>query len=240
MDSKATTRRAISVIIPVYNEVASINDAVGRVRQAAGDEPIEVVVADGGPGNRTLEAMADTDVVRVTSPAGRGIQLNAGAAVATGDILLFLHADTVLPAGWPSMVRETLDGRTVAGAFSLSIDSPRAGLKLVALFANLRTRFERVPYGDQAPFMDGSYFRDIGGFADIPIMEDVELFQRIRRLGGVIRLLRARVLTSPRRWERDGVLRRTLSNWWLRLRYGLGASPARLVASYRPHSEERP
>ena len=237
MDPKATMEPSISVIIPVYNEGAVIDGALRRVRESAGG-PVEFVVVDGGPGGRTLEAMTDRDVLRVTSPAGRGTQMNAGAAVASGDILLFLHADTVLPHGWPGMVRSALKGGVVAGAFALGIDSPRFALKLVAVFANLRTRLERVPYGDQAPFIDAAYFRSLGGFADIPIMEDVELFRRIRRLGGRIRLLPARVLTSPRRWERDGVLRRTLSNWRLRLRYALGARAEDLVADYRPHHSQ--
>ncbi len=105
-------------------------------------------------------------------------------------------------------------------------------------FANWRTRLERVPYGDQAQFLLAETFRDLGGFADVPIMEDVELFQRIRYRGLPISVLRATVNTSPRRWNREGVLRRTLKNWWMRVRYALGASPQELVRHYRPSGSE--
>ena len=123
----------------------------------------------------------------------------------------------------------------MAGAFSLSIDSPRVSLAIIAWCANLRSRMERVPYGDQAQFIQTSTFRELGGFSDIPIMEDVELFQRIRQRGLPIFIVRGKVLTLPRRWESEGILRRTLINWWLRIRYRLGASPENLASQYRPH-----
>jgi rSAM/selenodomain-associated transferase 2 len=237
MDPMATSARSISVIIPAYGESAIINRTVRQVRASAVGRKVEIVVADGGPGHATLAALNEPDVIGVRCPSGRGVQMNAGAAVAEGGALLFLHADTRLPEGWPEAVDRALDrdgDRVRAGAFSLAIDSPRPTLSVVAAFANLRSRFERVPYGDQAPFLDAGLFRELGGFAPIPIMEDVELFSRLRRRGEPVVILRERVLTSPRRWERDGVVRRTLGNWRLRLRYALGASPEDLARSYRP------
>jgi rSAM/selenodomain-associated transferase 2 len=237
MDPMATSARSISVIIPAYGESAIINRTVRQVRASAVGRKVEIVVADGGPGHATLAALNEPDVIGVRCPSGRGVQMNAGAAVAEGGALLFLHADTRLPEGWPGVVERAL-GRVRAGAFSLAVDSPRFSLAVVARFANLRSRIERVPYGDQAPFIDAALFRELGGFAPIPIMEDVELFRRIKRRGEPIAILRERVLTSPRRWERDGVARRTLGNWRLRLRYALGAAPEDLARSYSPDGGE--
>lgn len=237
MGQNTTTKPDISVIIPVYNEMATINRALSHLRAIAGSQSVEIIVSDGGPGHLTLKAIDDPQIVRVTSPPGRGRQLNAGAAVARGDILLFLHADTRLPDGAMQAIQTTVEAGS-SGAFSLSIDSPSPALAVIAWCANLRTRLERVPYGDQAQFMSAEVFRTLGGFADIPIMEDVELFKRIRIQGLPITILPGKVTTSSRRWDNEGVLRRTLTNWWLRTRYAFGAAPATLVAHYRPHDHK--
>jgi rSAM/selenodomain-associated transferase 2/rSAM/selenodomain-associated transferase 1 len=237
MTPKATSAPPISVIIPVYGEETIIDETVRMVRETAFGAPVEIVVADGGPGHATLAALTEPDVTGVRCPPGRGVQMNAGGAAAHGEILVFLHADTRLPDGWPGRVAHALSGRAVAGAFSLGIDSPRRSLALVAAAANLRSRLERVPYGDQTLFFRADAFRALGGFAPVPIMEDVDIFRRLRTRGERIHILRERVLTSPRRWERDGVARRTLCNWLLRLRYAFGATPERLAESYRPHAD---
>jgi rSAM/selenodomain-associated transferase 2 len=223
----------ISVIIPVYCETGIINGAVREVRRSAG-EAVEILVCDGGPGFSTLGVVDDPAVVRVESPAGRGRQMNAGAAVASGEVLLFLHADTRLPSGWPDAIRRGLSGPAVAGAFRLAIDSPRPSLRLVAWAANWRTRIERIPYGDQGQFVRAEVFREVGGFPDIAIMEDVELFRTVRRLGLSVTILEEFVRTSPRRWEREGVLKRTLTNWWLRIRHRCGTPAETLARHYRP------
>ncbi len=228
----------VSVIVPVLNEALIINDLILHIRETAGKEPCEIIVADGGYGHSTLDAMEDGDVIKVMCPPGRGVQMNAGAEMASGEILLFLHADTRLPSGAISSIRLALGGRSVAGAFSLSIDSPKAALAVIAWFANLRSRMERIPYGDQAQFMTAELYRKLGGYADIPIMEDVELFRRIRELGLPIAVLHGKVVTSSRRWEKEGILRRTLTNWWLRIRYRFGATPESLNSHYRPHGGE--
>jgi len=229
-----TSQSHISVIIPVYNEGTAVNDAIRNVWNVADGEPVEIIVTDGGPGHETLDAVSSPDVIRVKSAPGRGPQMNAGAAVATGDILLFLHADSRLPVGALRTVRRTLAGRAQAGAFSLAIDAPGTAYTCLAFFANLRSRLERIPYGDQAQFLPTPLFRELGGFADIPIMEDVNLFRRIRKSSLPIAIAHDAVKTSPRRWREEGILRRTLKNWWLRIRYRLGASPDQLVRGYRP------
>lgn len=228
----------LSVIIPVYNEMMTINDQIAHVRQIAGSEPVEIIVSDGGPGHQTIAAINDPDVVTVESPPGRARQMNAGAALAQGTILLFLHADTRLPVNAFADIRREIEDGGSAGAFDLAIDSPRFAYRIIAFFANLRTRVERTPYGDQAQFIKTSDFQHLGGFTDIPIMEDVEFFKRIRMEGLPIAILRGKVKTSPRRWENEGILRRTLTNWWLRIRFALGASPAKLAEYYRPHDHK--
>lgn len=238
MERNTTSKPHISVIIPAYNEQGGINDTIRHIRHVAGGIPVEIIVADGGPDHATLAALDDDGVVSVQSPPGRGVQMNAGAAVATGRNLLFLHADTRLPDKGLDRIAYALAGDVAAGAFSLSIDSPRPSLRMVAWFANVRSRLERVPYGDQAQFIKADAFRSLGGFAPIPIMEDVELFRRLRREGMNIVILPEKVVTSSRRWDNEGVLRRTVKNWWLRIRYFLGASPQALVREYRPHDFE--
>ena len=238
MSRNTTTIEHISVIIPVYNETDTINATINHVqemaREVADRDAVEIIVSDGGPGHETLKAIDAPTVIKVESRAGRGKQLNAGAVMAQGDILLFLHADTRLPKGAFPAIQKTMENGGSAGAFSLAIDSPKPSLALIAWFANLRTRIERVPYGDQAQFIRAEDFHRLGGYADIPIMEDVEFFKRVRIEGLPITILPGKVMTSARRWDHEGVLRRTLSTWWLRLRYALGASPTTLVRHYRP------
>lgn len=226
------------MIIPVYNEMATINDTIAHLRRTAGSEPVEIIVPDGGPGHRTIAVIEAPHVVTVESPPGRARQMNAGAALAQGEILLFLHADTRLPGNAFSDIRREMENGGSAGAFSLGIDSPRPAFKVIAFFANLRTRLERTPYGDQAQFIRTSDFHRLGGFAEIPIMEDVEFFKRIRLEGLPITILPGKVMTSPRRWEREGLVRRTLTNWWLRIRFAFGASPGKLARHYRPHDSK--
>ncbi len=238
MEQNTTIGKHISVIIPVYNEAENISAIIRRLRVISYAAPVEIIISDGGPGHKTLSAIEDKGVIAVKSAPGRGPQMNAGAAVAQGDILLFLHADTQLPNDGLLAVRDAINRGAKAGGFRLSIDSPKASLKMVAWFANLRTRFEQVPYGDQAQFVRTDIFHKLGGFADIPIMEDVELFRRIRDGGLPMLILPGTVKTSPRRWDNEGVLRRTLTNWWLRIRYRLGASPSDLARHYRPHDHE--
>lgn len=238
MAQNTTSDPWISVIIPVYNEAAIIGDTLAHVRERAGDLPVEIIVADGGPGHATADAVDEVGITVLRTPPGRGCQMNAGAAVARGAILLFLHADTRLPERAFQSVLWALAGDAVAGAFDLSIDSDRLSLKVIARFANLRSRLERVPYGDQAPFIKADVLRRLGGYPDIPIMEDVELFRTIRLEGLPIILLEDRVVTSARRWEDEGVIRRTLRNWWLRIRHRFGVSPTELARHYRPPGSE--
>lgn len=224
----------ISLIIPVFREQAVINETIEAVRRLPGGAAAEVIVVDGEPGGETLAAIRDDSVRKVLSAKGRGMQLNRGATVASGDVLLFLHADTVLPPAAFEMIAGALrDEGCVGGAFDLHIDSPGAGFRAIETVANHRSRLTRIPYGDQAIFLRASCFRSIGGFREIPIMEDVDLMRRIKRKGGRIFIFREPVTTSARRWEKEGLVFGTLRNWTLMALYLCGVKPERLTRFYR-------
>jgi len=218
----------LSIVMPVLNEAAGIEAALGALAplRARG---AEVIVVDGGSRDGTPAIAAPHADRVVTAPRGRAVQMNAGAAAATGDVLLFLHADTQLPEGADRLVTEglTQTGR-VWGRFDIRFDR---GLAFVALTMNLRSRATGVATGDQAMFMTRAAFDAAGGFPAIALMEDVALSTRLNRIGRPL-CLRARVTTSGRRWRQRGTVRTILLMWSLRLRYVLGADPARLAQAY--------
>jgi len=190
-------------------------------------------VVDGGRSDGTAEAARLCGARVMTNMHGRGAQLNAGAVAASGGVLVFLHGDTRLPVGYAALVHRCLaEPGTVAGAFELGIDGPGAGLRLVEQLVNRRSRCAQTPYGDQALFLPRETFFELGGFAEMPIMEDYEFVLRLRRRGR-IGLAAGRVLTSPRRWQKLGVVRATLVNLAIVTAYHWGVSPARLARWYR-------
>ena len=224
----------ISIIIPVYNEQAVINATLAHLAALPGPAPREVIVVDGHPQASTLPDIEGKWAVRrLTAAAGRGRQMNRGASAATGAVLLFLHADTLLPPGALAMIAALLaDGRLAAGAFDLDIDSPRRALKAIARTASLRSRLTGIPYGDQAIFVRQTVFAALGGYREIPIMEDVDLMRRLKRRGQRIGVVDAAVTTSARRWLKEGIVFGTLRNWTLMSLYLAGASPHRLARFY--------
>jgi len=224
----------ISLIIPVFCEQAVINKTIEAVRRLRGGDTAEIIVVDGQAEVETLAAIGDATVRKLSSEKGRGRQLNRGAAVAAGDVLLFLHADTVLPPAAFERIAEAMgDEGCAGGAFDLHIDSPGAGFRVIETVANLRSRLTRIPYGDQAIFIRASCFRTLGGFKEIPIMEDVDLMRRIKRKRGRIVIFRESVITSARRWEKEGLVFCTLRNWFLITLYLCGVKPERLARFYR-------
>ena len=225
----------ISVVIPALNEAANLPATLAAI----GEEASEVLVVDGGSADATVEVARRAGAAVLAAPRGRGRQLAAGADAATGDVLLFCHADCRLPAGWAHAVRAALAaGRdVVGGAFRLGIESPRPSLALVAASANVRSRLTGHPYGDQALFVRAEAYRAVGGFAPLPIMEDIDLCRRLWRVGRLVQLdLSVRV--SARRWEREGTLYATLRNAALAGLFYLGVDPARLARWYRPEPAE--
>jgi rSAM/selenodomain-associated transferase 2 len=220
----------ISVVIPTLNEEENIKNVLSSTQ--FGTE-IEVIVVDGGSQDNTVEIAKAFGVTVLSSPPGRAIQMNAGAAVANGDILLFLHADTRLPAGFAEMIRSRLQQPgVVAGAFGLKIDAPQWGLRLVEWGVKWRSLLWQMPYGDQAIFLTKAQFQQVGGFPQLPIMEDFELMRRLQSLGKIT-LVSVPVITSARRWLKKGILPTTLINQIVIIAYLCGVSPAQIRDWYR-------
>jgi len=228
-----------SVIVPVYREETRINVLAGQVLELARRDgaAVEVIVADGGPGSTTLAAIRVPGIIPVKSRPGRGVQMNAGAAAASGRILLFLHADTVLPGKAFSLAESLLeDGHLAGGAFDLALDDPALVFRLIGRVASRRSRLTRIPYGDQAIFVRAGLFRSLGGYREIPLFEDVDFMRRLKRGNFAIGFIDRPVVTSARRWKKEGVVRATLRNWVLAAAYLAGVAPERLAGHYRPHS----
>ena len=227
-----------SIIIPVLNEGDRINALIEHTHHQGFELPYEVIVVDGDLQGGTVKAIGSEEVVTIITEKGRGRQMNAGAAVARGDILIFLHADTMLPDGALKKISRVLDRQDcVGGAFDLKIDSDSLFLRYISVRASLRSRWNRIPYGDQAIFLRKKYFDRIGGFKDIPLMEDVELMRRIKKDGRKINILPDKVTTSARRWQRDGALYTTVRNRVLVALFRLGVSPGRLAKYYWRQSQ---
>ncbi|NER49269.1 MAG: glycosyltransferase family 2 protein [Symploca sp. SIO1A3] len=220
----------ISIIIPVINEATTIKKVLVRLSSI---QNVEVIVVDGGSQDETRTIAQSLGVKVISTTAGRAHQMNIGAAAATGDILLFLHADTSLPPRFDILIRQTLqNAQTIAGAFELRIDAQLRGLRFIEKMVNWRSRFFAMPYGDQAIFLRAATFKQIGGFANLPIMEDFELM-RCLKSRGKITILSASVLTSGRRWQKLGVIQTTLINQVVIIAYFLGISPDIIVGWYR-------
>ncbi|WP_420127951.1 TIGR04283 family arsenosugar biosynthesis glycosyltransferase [Longimicrobium sp.] len=230
MPAAALTR--ISIIIPALNEAAGIADTL-RPLQPLRARGHEVVVVDGGSADGTMQIARPLADRVIASPPGRARQQNAGADAATGDVLLFLHADTQLPPDADGLVIGGLmrSGRGW-GRFDVRLSGRRPLLRVVERMMSLRSRLTGIATGDQAIFVRRGWFRRADGFPRIPLMEDVALCGTLRRMGPPL-CLRQRVLTSSRRWEQRGILRTILLMWRLRAEYALGADPARLARRYR-------
>ncbi len=219
-------RQRLSVIIPTFNEEGAIGKTLDCLRDG---NAWEVIVVDGRSTDRTCEIARAHGATVVASPPGRGQQLATGVSIATGDTLLFLHADTSLPAGYDDHVFRTLNYPDVcAGAFRLLIDGEGRAFRLIETMVNLRSHVRQMPYGDQAIFVRAGVLDEIGGFPDLPIMEDYALIRRLRRLGR-IGIAPATVVTSARRWIKRGVWRTALLNQTCIAVYRLGVPAARIA-----------
>jgi rSAM/selenodomain-associated transferase 2 len=223
-----------SIIIPVFNEASRINAFIDDLRNFQDRKDFEIIVVDSEEGGETINAIRDKSVITLTSPMGRAKQMNEGTRHASGEILVFLHADTRLPENGLDKIEEVLDnGKIVGGAFDLGIESENILIKLIAARTRVRCRLSRVPYGDQAIFLRRDYFERIGMYSEQPFLEDVELMRRIRRAGDKIHILKDRVMTSARRWETEGIFYTTLRNHLVVAFYRFGVSPERLVKYYK-------
>lgn len=247
----------VSVVIPVLNEEGFLPTTLSHTASLGFDE---LIVVDGGSQDRTREIVlafasapamsrqpsavsvqrsafsrqpnARTPITLLTSPPGRARQMNAGAAASRGDILLFLHADTLLPQEARSAIEDALtDPACVGGRFDVRFDRNQGLSRLISRLMNLRSRRTGIATGDQAIFVRRQVFDQLGGFADIPLMEDVDFSRRLKRAGRIA-TLRSPVITSFRRWEARGPWRTILLMWTLRFLYWVGVSPHRLARFY--------
>jgi rSAM/selenodomain-associated transferase 2 len=225
-----TTR--LTIVIPTLNEAARI---VAQLQSLRGlrSQGVEVIVADGGSTDRTERlARPGADAVLV-SPRGRARQMNHGASEAHGDVLLFLHADTTLPADAIEAIETALkDPQALWGRFDVCIDGDSPLLQWVAWMMNQRSRATGIATGDHAMFVRREVFQRLGGFPQQPLMEDIELSKRLRKLARPV-ALRQRAITSGRRWERNGVWRTIVLMWVLRALYWIGMPADRLARMYR-------
>lgn len=213
----------VSVIVPVLGDRGPVEQLIDRIRPGSG---VELIVVDGG---------GDAELARISprylqTPPGRGRQMNAGAAVATGDWLLFLHADSRLPEAWLETFR-THTPSADAGWFRFALDDGAWQARLIERGVAWRVRRLRLPYGDQGIFVRRALFESMGGYQDIPLMEDVEFVRRLTRRARLVELP-VPLVTSARRWRRDGWFRRSARNLILLTLYYLGVAPARLARWY--------
>ena len=225
-----TSRPLLSVVVPSLDEAGALGETLARARRA---EEVEIILADGGSRDETREIATRAGATVLVAAGGRAAQQNAGAALARGRHLLFLHADTLLPEGYAELIRGALDRpATAAGAFRFRTDGSGAAMRLLEWGANVRSSRFHLPYGDQGLFLEKRVFDELGGFAALPIMEDYELVRRLRRRGDVV-TLDAAAVTSARRWRRLGTLRTTLRNQAMVAGFRAGVPPERLARFYR-------
>ena len=221
----------LSIVVPVLDDARHLEALLADLPRSA--PGAEVVVADGGSRDGSVETAARAPGTHLVSSArGRARQMNAGAAAATGEVLLFLHADTRLPPGAADAVRRALTDPMVAyGRFDVRFDNPRAAFRLIARLMNLRSRLTGICTGDQAIFVRRATFQAVGGYPEISLMEDIELTRRLKRVGRLAPL-RLQVTTAARKWEREGVARTVLLMWTLRLLRLFRVGPDRLHRWY--------
>lgn len=219
----------ISVIMPVLNEEGTIASAIDDLRQRDLDE---VIVVDGGSTDATRELCAERGIEPLIARRGRATQMNEGARRASGDILLFLHADTRLPGSAADEIRNVMnDPSIVAGRFDVKLDRSGLLFGIIGALISWRSRLTRVSTGDQAIFVRRDVFYRLGGYPEIPLMEDFALARALKRAGRIA-CLRSRVTTSARRWEKAGVWRTVFTMWALKALYLVGVSPLRLKRFY--------
>lgn len=220
----------VAVIVPLLNEQRILPQMIKQLQQLGADE---LIVVDGGSSDGTLELLQQSGLRWISSEAGRARQMNAGAAQCKSDILLFVHADTVMNSTHVSAIKEALlSPEYIGGRFDVSLSGSHSAFALIGLMMNLRSRLSRISTGDQCQFVRRALFEKIGGFAELALMEDVALSRALKR-EGKIACLRQKVVTSSRRWEQYGIIRTVLLMWKFRLLFWLGWPADQLALIYR-------
>ncbi len=219
----------LCIIMPVLNEAGQLAAKLQTLQPLR--THCQLLLVDGGSDDSSA-AIAEPLVDSVLhSPRGRARQMNCGAAQAQAEVLLFLHSDTLLPENAAGLIAQAISEGFCWGRFNVSFDDPRPIFKLIAFMMNHRSRLTGIATGDQALFMTRQAFEAVGGFPDIALMEDIALSARLKKLGKPC-CLRAKVITSARRWLQNGIFKTIFLMWWLRLRYFFGADPDELAAYY--------
>jgi rSAM/selenodomain-associated transferase 2 len=219
----------VSIIVPTLNEELVLEKTLTQFQQLS---PHELIVSDGGSDDDTRNIASRFSHRVITGSAGRALQMNVGADEATGDILLFLHADSrIEPESYRKMQQCMQNPKWIGGAFTLCIESGKWSLKLIALLANIRSKYFGLAYGDQGFFVRKEVFKDMNGFSPLPICEDLDFYHRLRKKGPVI-LLKEKAHTSPRRWIKEGILFTTARNTLIAVLFGLGFPPHMLTKWY--------
>ncbi len=223
----------ISIVIPVINEKANIGQAIERAWNCGADE---VIVVDGGSSDGTLDIIESANCKRIQANAGRGQQQNAGAEAATGDVIIFLHADIWLEGRACEQIREQYAHNSqLCGAFCQTIESPRRIYRWIESGNSLRVRWRGLFYGDQGIFVSRSLLKSVGGFENVPLMEDIILAQKLRKFPRV--LLPGPIHVDARRWQENGPVRQTVRNWVIVGLYYLGVHPKTLSKLYKRHDK---
>lgn len=218
----------LSIIIPVYNEVETIDILLDSLKPLM--SKYEIIIVDGGSLDGTREKVSNYSVKLINSKKGRAKQMNVGAELANGNVLLFLHADTFLPNDISELL-SLKDSEKAWGRFDLKLSSERSIFRLIETMINLRSRLTGIATGDQAIFVGKKLFKEVNGYQDIPLMEDVALSKDLRKIAKPM-CLKSKVITSSRRWEKFGVLKMVFLMWILRFLYFIGFHPETLSRYY--------
>jgi len=220
----------ISIIIPVLNEEINLSRISSHL-QSIRHQGHEVIIVDGGSADNTLAIAHEVTDMVIVSKAGRALQMNSGASVASGEVLLFLHADTFLPDNAIQIVSDSFRRKNYWGRFDVRLSSSKYVYRLIEGLMNLRSSITSIATGDQAIFIEKDLFDRVGGFPEIVLMEDVEISRQLKKISRPV-CLKQKVITSSRRWESNGVVATVLLMWKLRLYYFLGVSPEKLNQLY--------
>jgi len=221
---------SIAIVVPVFNEGQALHD---RLQDFMALDADELIFVDGGSADETQALLASHKVQWLRSDLGRALQMNAGAKVASSDILVFIHADTIISKSGLSSIRAGLTAlNTVGGRFDVRLSGRHPAFRLIEWMINQRSRMTKINTGDQCLFVRRDVFEAMGGFAEMPLLEDVEFSRRLKRVGRVV-CLPDKVTTSSRRWQQHGIISTVWLMWKIRLLYALGVAPVRLAKLYR-------
>jgi rSAM/selenodomain-associated transferase 2 len=222
--------KKLSVIVPMLNEAATIASTLDALRRGAPDA--EIVVVDGGSTDASVAIARPLCDILIDASRGRALQMNAGARASQGDVLVFVHADTIVPSTFATDIASALsDPAVVGGRFDVKLDDNALPYRIIGAMISIRSRISRTGTGDQAIFVRRDVFDRLGGFPELELCEDLEFSRRLKRAGRIA-CLRTRVTTSARRWNRDGVVRTVIRMWLIRAMYLMGVPPARLKRMY--------